>query len=193
MRQGEIFGLTLDRINFLRRSLVVNRQLVLLPGSGPVFGPPKTQASYGTIPLPGVVLDALSRHLHDYPAGPAAFVFTDDHGLPIRRTRFSVIWRKAVGQSGAPETTGLHDLRHYFASLLISHGESVKVVQERLGHASAMETLDTYSHLWPASEDTTRAAVDEVLGGLRARLTHGESADVPVSPSQRPKVWRVGL
>jgi integrase len=47
---------------------------------------------------------------------------------------------------------------------LIRHGESVKVVQARLGHASASETLDTYSHLWPDSEDMTRTAVDDVLG-----------------------------
>jgi hypothetical protein len=38
--------------------------------------------------------------------------------------------------------------------------ESVKVVQARLGHASASETLDTYSHIWPDSEDLTRAAID---------------------------------
>lgn len=56
------------------------------------------------------------------------------------------------------------ELRHFYASLLIRYGESVKVVQERLGHASAAETLDTYSHLWPDSEDRTRAAVDAVLG-----------------------------
>jgi len=57
-----------------------------------------------------------------------------------------------------------HDLRHYYASLLIRHGESVKTVQARLGHASATETLDTYSHLWPDSDDRTREAVDSVLG-----------------------------
>ncbi len=37
-------------------------------------------------------------------------------------------------------------------------------MQARLGHASASETLDTYSHLWPDNEERTRAAVDEVLG-----------------------------
>ena len=63
----------------------------------------------------------------------------------------------------APAGVRLHDLRHYYASLLIRHGESVKVVQARLGHASAKETLDTYSHLWPDSDDSTRAAVDMVL------------------------------
>jgi integrase len=57
-----------------------------------------------------------------------------------------------------------HDLRHYYSSLLIQHAESVKVVQRRLGHKSAVETLDTYSHLWPDSEDRTREAVDLVLG-----------------------------
>ena len=43
--------------------------------------------------------------------------------------------------------TGFHALRHFYAPLLIRHGESVKVVQSRLGYASAAETLDTYSHL----------------------------------------------
>lgn len=40
----------------------------------------------------------------------------------------------------------------------------MKTVQRRLGHATAAETLDTYAHLWPDSEDRTRAAVDSVLG-----------------------------
>ncbi len=39
----------------------------------------------------------------------------------------------------------------------------MKVVQSRLGHASAVETLDVYGHLWPDSEDATRAAVDLVF------------------------------
>jgi integrase len=63
-----------------------------------------------------------------------------------------------------------HDLRHFYASLLIRHGESVKVIQARLGHASASETLDTYSHLWPDSEDRTREAVDAVLGASCADM-----------------------
>ena len=60
----------------------------------------------------------------------------------------------------------MHDLRHYYASLLIRHGESVKTVQRRLGHATAAETLDTYSHLWPDSDDRTREAVDAILGDV---------------------------
>jgi integrase len=70
----------------------------------------------------------------------------------------------AAKAAGLPAGASFHDLRHYYASLLIQHGESVKVVQKRLGHKSAVETLDTYSHLWPDSEDRTREAVDQVLG-----------------------------
>lgn len=99
-----------------------------------------------------------------FPVGPDGLVFVNEAGAPIRRMRFSVVWRRAVAAAGAPEGTGFHALRHYYASLLIRHGKSVKVVQARLGHASASETLDTYSHLWPDSEDRTRAAVDDVLG-----------------------------
>ena len=78
-------------------------------------------------------------------------------------------------RAGLPTGTRFHDLRHYYASLLIRHGESVKTVQVRLGHASARETLDTYSHLWPDSEDATRAAIDAVLG---AGSSHGHTADI---------------
>ena len=41
----------------------------------------------------------------------------------------------------------------------------MKAVQEALGHATAAETLDTSSHLWPDDEDRTRQAVDDLLGG----------------------------
>ncbi|WP_018500023.1 site-specific integrase [Parafrankia discariae] len=48
--------------------------------------------------------------------------------------------------------------------MLIFAGENVRVGQARLGHKSAMETLDTYGHLWPDAADATRTAVAAVLG-----------------------------
>jgi integrase len=59
-----------------------------------------------------------------------------------------------------------HDLRHFYASLVIQSGASVRAVQARLGHSSAVTTLGTYAHLWPEEEDRTRAAVDAELGIL---------------------------
>ena len=162
LRQGEIFGLTVDRIDFLRRQLTVDRQLVTMPDRAPYLAPPKTQASVRVVPLPQVVVDAVAAHLATWPTDQ--FVFSTELGDPIRRTAFSErIWRPALKRAGLSGVT-MHGLRHFYASLLIRHGESVKTVQARLGHASAAETLNTYSHLWPDSDDRTRAAVDSVLG-----------------------------
>jgi integrase len=163
MRQGECFGLTVDRVKFLERTAIVDRQLVTVQGHPPTLGPTKTQASNRTIPLPQVVVDALAAHLAAFPAEPDGLMFKLS-GKPITRSAFGHKWRTAVDTAGLPTGTGFHGLRHYYASLLIRHGESVKTVQARLGHASAVETLDTYSHLWPDSDDRTREAVDSVLG-----------------------------
>jgi len=164
LRQGEVFGLTADHVDFLRRQLTVEQQLITLPGQPQYLGPPKTTASRRTVPLPDVVLEALSLHMARYPLGPWGLLFTNSQGAPINRRRFNGLWRRTADSVGISEDRTFHDLRHFYASLLISKGLSVKVVQARLGHASAMETLDTYSHLWPDDEDLTRSAIDAVLG-----------------------------
>ena len=164
LRQGECLGLTVDRLDFLRRVVTVDRQLVTVTGSGPRLGPPKTTASVRTVPLPHVVVDAMAAQLAAYPVDDGGLVFTLEGSQPITRGSFGHLWRPAARAAGLPAGTGLHALRHYYASLLIRHGESVKVVQARLGHANAAETLDTYSHLWPDSDDQTREAIDSVLG-----------------------------
>lgn len=118
--------------------------------------------------MPQSVIDVLAQHLAKFPApGPDGLVFTNAHGDPVRRTSLWSVWRTAAASAGVEHET-FHALRHYYASLLIRHGESVKTVQARLGHASATETLDTYAHLWPDSDDRTREAVDESLGRILA-------------------------
>lgn len=87
---------------------------------------------------------------------------------PIRHT-FSDVWRTAAGPIGIPNGQGYHLLRHFYASVLIEAGESVKVIQDRL-HTSAQMTLDIYGHMRPDNDDTTRAAIDGVLGGLGVHL-----------------------
>jgi integrase len=163
MRQGEVFGLTADRVLFLERKIRVDRQLVGLSGHAPTFGPPKTRASNREIPLPTVVGEALAAHIATYPPGEDGLIFTGSQGQALRRSAFGEVWRSAVAEAGAAGVV-FHSLRHYYASLLIRHGESVKTVQDRLGHRSADETLRTYAHMWPDADDRTRAAVDLVLG-----------------------------
>lgn len=163
LRQGEIFGLTVDRLDLEHRTVLVDRQLINLNGGEPFFGPPKSQASVRVVPLPVVVTDALRAHLGTYPT--TSLVFTNAAGLPMRRSAFWTEWNRALKAAEVPAVR-FHELRHFYASLLIRHGESVKTVQARLGHASASETLDTYSHLWPDNDERTRDAVDGVLGNF---------------------------
>ena len=183
-RISEALGLTVDRTGLMppsrRPRLRIDRQLVHRSGRPPYLGPPKREASVRDVPLPQVAVEALaallaafSPTLRDMPvcddAGreqveQVALTFTTSTGRPVKLSSLSKVWRPAVEAAGLPDGTSYHDLRHFYASLLIRHGESVKVVQARLGHATAAETLDTYSHLWPDSEDRTRQAVDSVLG-----------------------------
>ena len=177
LRPGEALGVTLDEIDFLRRSLTVRQQLVTLPTGPPRLAPPKTPTSSRTIPLPDVVIAALAGHLERFDPGAHGLVFTLDDGSPIRRNYFGDIWRATVKRAGLPATTRAHDLRHFYASALIRHGESVKTIQARLGHKSAVVTLDTYGHLWPDSEDRTRRALDEVLGATVSPSCHAAEGD----------------
>jgi hypothetical protein len=76
-----------------------------------------------------------------------------------------MFWHMLGAARGAAELTGtgLHAPRHFYASLLIRYGESMKVMQTGLGLGTAAEPLDICRHLWPDSDDQTRQAEDSVL------------------------------
>ncbi len=134
LRQGECFGLTVDRVDFLRRQVRVDRQLVSAKGGVPVWGPPKSQASFRTVPLPHHVGDALAAHLATYRNRRHQLVFANRSGEPLRRSAFGAAWRRAAVRAELPEGATFHDLRHFYASLLISRNCSIKAVQKSLGH-----------------------------------------------------------
>lgn len=91
-------------------------------------------------------------------------VVTDELGRPTTPWAIERAMRAHRGEiEGLPEGFRFHDLRHYFASLLIGSGLDVKVVQTRLRHASATTTLNTYGHLWPDADESARAAVAAVI------------------------------
>lgn len=67
----------------------------------------------------------------------------------------------------------MHALRHWYASVLLDAGESIKAVSEYLGHSSTAFTLRTYTLLMPTSEGRTRRAIDQAL------TPDGATADGP--------------
>jgi integrase len=177
-----LFGLVVDRIDFLRRTVRVDQQLVRVRGQGVELGPLKTSSSYRTLPLRGVIGDALAAHLARFPADrELGLVFTNERDAPIQQHPFSVVWERARRAAGLPPWATPHSLRHFYASLLIQSGESVTTVQNRLGHASATTTLSTYSHLWPNGEDRTRSVVDAALQRAEYQVST-RGVDLPEDP-----------
>ena len=122
LRQGECFGLTVDRVDFLRRQVRVDRQLVSALRGMPEFGPPKSKAGFRTVPMPEVVSSALAAHLARYRPGQYGLVFTSRTGNPLRRNTLGSMWHRARSVAGLPEWATFHDLRHFYASLLIAKG-----------------------------------------------------------------------
>jgi integrase len=157
LRQAEAAGLTVDRVLWLERSVRVDRQWITSHRRAE-FGPPKTKSSNRTIPASQWVLDELGAHVgrrHD------GFVLHRDEE-PVRTRLFQYQWSRTTKAAGLPAIR-YHDLRHAYASMLISAGCSVKAVQHALGHAAAATTLDLYAHMWPGDEDRIRQAVDLAL------------------------------
>ncbi|MFF3465541.1 tyrosine-type recombinase/integrase [Streptomyces sp. NPDC002619] len=96
----------------------------------------------------------------------ASLIFTGPMGLPLDRNGFNDrVWRPALRAAGVGtgRDNGMHALRHFYASVLLDAGESIKAVSEYPGHHDPGFTLRTYTHLMPSSGTRTRAAVDRVF------------------------------
>ena len=167
LRIGEALGLQVSDVDFLRRTINVERQRMQ---SGHL-GPPKSKSSRRVVPVGRVVIEELAAHLTPHPSdGP---LFVDEIGEPLLYRRWQTLWGAAARQVGVEFTS--HDLRHFFASALISGGASVKQVQTVLGHSSAVITLQTYSHLCPGDDDRTRDVMDAALSPLADSLRTEEA------------------
>jgi integrase len=162
LRIGEALGLDVADVDFLRRTVRVERQC----RQDGTLGPTKTAKSARTVPLGQVVVDELARHLAAHPTGGA--LFCDELGRPLTYRTWKRIWKGATTAAGVDADT--HGLRHFTASALISGGASVKQVQAVLGHSSAAITLRVYAHLWPGDDDRTRSVMDSALASLADRV-----------------------
>lgn len=178
-RQGEVWGLELEHVDFLRRKISVMQQLKVVSGRAPFLAPPKTPSSKRTVDLAQITAEALAQHIEAFPIAEveidddtnprkpvrrkAKLIFLNSDGAPINRSGWSHLWTPAVARAGLPKGFGFHGLRDYYATVLIHGGASVKTVQLALGHTTPTITLNTYVGLWPDAIDTTRSLIDEAL------------------------------
>lgn len=181
LRQGEVFGLSPDGVDFLRGTVQVDRQVKLFANNRQAFALPKGRKTR-TVPLPSTVRDELAAYLAKYPARSVTLPWADVTGPPttvelvatsreskaMNRNYFnSHIWRPALIAAGITPARdqGCHALRHWFGSVLIEAGESLKAVSVYLGHSDPSFTARVYIHQLDRTGDRTRGAIDAALGG----------------------------
>ena len=161
LRLGEAAGLQLGDVDFLRRTLSVQRQIQGQVNSKTVEVSPKYESAR-TVYLPDDLVTVLAAHLENHPPMEEERWLFSLNGYVYNRNSAGNQWRSLRAKVGMEAFT-LHDLRHYFASGLIAEGCDVVTVQHALGHSSASITLNVYSHLWPKAEDRTRAAAAGIM------------------------------
>ena len=156
------------------------------------IGPPKSAAGKRTIPLPPTVLNELREWKLVCPKkeGQLSLVFPNgsgnvENGANIVKRGLipsmvaAGITKPLLDERGTPKRgedgrlivkakyTGMHCLRHFFASWCINSKEHgglelpPKDVQVRLGHSSIVMTMDVYGHLFPRGDDKAKLAAAE--------------------------------
>jgi integrase len=160
LRTAEVCGLRVSDIDFMRG--------VVHPAVQYPAAPVKSETSRTGVPIPHELALGLAAHVEHW-SGPT--VMTNELGRQLPPWALERAIRTARAKvDGLPDGFRFHDLRHYLASLLIAAGADVKVVQTRLRHASATTTLNTYAHLWPDADESTRAAIGDVLAAREESL-----------------------
>jgi len=175
LRASELRGLRWEDIDFERRELHVRQRV----DKRNVSGPPKSAAGERTVPLPPLVTNTLKEWKLACPKGERGLVFPTATGQASYHS--NIVQRGLIpawiaagvvaghDKEGKPiaKYTGLHALRHFYASWCINRKADgglelpPKSVQERLGHSTIAMTLDRYSHLFPRSDDSAELAAAE--------------------------------
>ncbi len=134
-------------------------------------GEPKTETSRRNIVLPQFVIEVLKRHRTTQlearlKAGVTwidrDLVLPNAHGDFLLPTTLASQFARLLKDVGLPHMR-FHDLRHSTATLLLSMGVSMKVVQELLGHSNFSITANVYTHVLPSMQQEAMDKMDAFL------------------------------
>lgn len=179
MRQGELFALTWDDIDFENKTININKTYSYEKSPDgsryiDIVTEPKTESSTRVIPLPNRVEGILRVHkLHQREmllrAGlkqeNISLVFTTVIGTYLNSQNVLKRLKKVYASCGI-ENKNFHDLRHTYATRLFELGEDPKVVQKLLGHSTVFITLETYTHVLESLKEKAISKIDQLYTQL---------------------------
>jgi integrase len=184
MRRGEVLGLRWGDVDLSRRRLSVHRTIIAIAYET-AESTVKTRTSRRVIDLAAETVDVL-RAWRDLQLADGRIVSDDGlvfcraDGRPLHPHSLSQTFERLACRSGQP-VIRLHDLRHTHATLLLKAGVPLKVVSERLGHASPAFTMAVYQHVLPGMQAEAATAFAELIATGDAIPVH--SVDNPVEDS----------
>ena len=169
LRQGEIFGLGVEHVDFMRGKIHICRQVKIVRNKQ-VFDLPKGGKSRVVDSVPDDLLMMLSRHLQRWPDATVTLpwqkpggrdetvclVLSTREGTALHRNYINThVWKVAVREVGIePDRHNMmHVLRHSFAAALLADGVSVQRVAVLLGHSDPGFTLRYYAHFVKSQEN----------------------------------------
>ena len=175
LRASELRGLRWDDVDLKKAELHVRQRADKFN----TIGKPKSAAGQRTVPLPPIVVNTLREWKLVCPKSELGLVFPTGAGqieyhsnIVTRGLAPAQVAAGVVTKDGEAKYTGLHALRHFYASWCINRKEDgglglpLKTVQHRLGHSTIQMTADVYGHLFPSSDDGAElAAAQKALLG----------------------------
>ncbi|MGX1598637.1 tyrosine-type recombinase/integrase [Dietzia maris] len=179
LRGGELGGLRVRSIDFLRQEVHVTHQSQgrATPWAWEEL---KTEKANRVVPLTDAAGEALSRMLHGAGRAPGEPLFLTRQGGQYTSNTLGSAFVAARERAGLEEFT-LHDLRHFYASALISAGLSARAVADLLGHENPATTLRVYAKLFPGDRERARSAIADVMrdqGGTAGSAPGGSAGIV---------------
>jgi len=185
LRPGEIQAMTWEGQNW--PDFAANRIHVTCAyeAESKVLGPTKTDRSLRLVEMVPSVRQALLA-LKARTGNVNGIVFPGAQGGMFSRSVMKRAWRRTLRATGVRPIRP-YDLRHTFASLLITAGKNPLHIARQMGHYSAGFTLDTYGHLMEALPKRPVECIDELVfpEGWEAALV-----DAPATPTRNQVVER---
>ena len=143
LRPEEIRGLTWDRVDFVGRTVLIDR--VVTDASLGKFEPPKTQHSYRTVDLVGPAFDAIVAYKqYSFLQGGVVFL-NPKTGKPFSTTnKIRAQWITVLKKAGVRYRVP-YQTRHTYASTMLLAGEDLAYIAKQMGHSDITVTLKYYA------------------------------------------------
>lgn len=168
IRMGEAIGLEKSDWDAANKTLHICRNVQSVfkrdndgertGGKELVYNPTKTYSGDRYIPLNKNATEAITRLCEKYPECPHIIADSKQNVVPPERLERT--FYRMLNNLGL-EKTGLHSLRHTFASTLFAKKVDIKTISKLLGHANIQITLDTYVHLFENIDHNAVAHLDD--------------------------------